>query len=145
MYSFLLQDWVTIRGASSVATVIQSEDCWLDLTSFQDVVAWLDVKNVTTSGASILLAYQSAATKDESLFLAITSALSVAGTGLTVTPMIKDLTSTPLARWLRWRLSISGSPTATWDVTFRIFVAANTLGNNRSGATGAPLIARLFT
>jgi hypothetical protein len=135
MQSFLLQDWVTIRSASSLTIVTQSEDCWLDLSGFQDVVAWLEVKNFTSSGATVQLAYQSAATKDEAFFLALASALSIAQ-GLTITTVRKDTTATPLARWLRWQLSVSGSPTATWDATFRIFIAANAIGSKRAAATG---------
>ncbi len=133
MYSFLLQDWITVRSASGVTTVTQSEACWLDLSAYQDVVAWLDVKNFTASGATVNLAFQSAASKDESMFLPVTSALSITQTGVSVTVMIKDLLTTPLARWLRWQLSISGSPTATWDATFRILIVANAIGSARAG------------
>jgi hypothetical protein len=140
MYSFLLQDFITIRGAPSISSVTQTQEQWLDLMPFQDVTAWLEVKNFTNSGASILLAYQSAASKDESMFLPLTSALSIVGNGLTVTTVLKNRTATPLARWLRWQLSISGSPSATWDLTFRILVAANVIGRSRPGvASGMPL------
>jgi hypothetical protein len=139
MYSFLLQDWITIRQASSGTSVTQSEDCWLDLTGFQDLVAWLDVKNFTASGATVQIAYQSATTKDEAFFLGLASPIQVTQTGLTVTTVTKDTTATPLARWLRWQLSISGSPTAIWDATFRIFIAANCIGSqaHRSAAARA--------
>jgi len=129
MYSFLLQDWITIRRASSGTSVTQSEDCWLDLTGFQDIVAWLDVKSFTASGATVQVAYQSATTKDEAFFLGLTSPIVITQTGLNVTAIRKDTTATPLARWLRWQLSISGSPTATWDATFRIFISANCIGS----------------
>lgn len=137
MYAFLLQDWLTIRGAPSVATVTQTENCWLDLSGYQDVVAWLDVKNFTSSGATIQLAYQSAVSKDDVMFQRLVSPISVSGTGISITTMLKELTTTPLARWFRWQISVSGSPSATWDATFRILIAANAIGSMRAPTTAA--------
>src|SRR5579883_1858565 len=49
MRSYLLQDWTTIRGASTLSTVTQQETDWLDLAPFQDVAFWIDVKEVTNT------------------------------------------------------------------------------------------------
>jgi hypothetical protein len=38
MYALCLQDWTTLRGASTVATLTQPEPDWLDLTAYQDVI-----------------------------------------------------------------------------------------------------------
>jgi hypothetical protein len=129
MYCYVMQPWVTIRGQSTgVTAVTQSENCWLDLTPFQDVVAWLECKEVTGGSGTVQMAYQTGPTKDESLFTPIVAAFNVA-TGVTTTTMLKDGTvTTPLCRWLRWQLAISGSPGAVWDATFRIFIAANVVG-----------------
>ena len=137
MHTYLFQDWITIRGSSAVTTITQTEDCWLDLAGFQDVVFWLDVKNFGGGGATAQIAYQSATTKDEAFFLRIVPVLSFAQ-GLTITTATKDTTATPLARWLRWQLSVAGSPSSAWEATFRIFVAANATGSSLSRAGGLP-------
>lgn len=131
MHAFTLQDWRTVRGAPSVTSVTQTEDCWLDLAGYQDVVAWLDVKNFTSSGATVQLAYQSAVTKDEILFQGLVSPIALAA-GVSITSMLKELTATPLARWFRWQISVSGSPSATWDATFRVLLVANAIGSKRA-------------
>jgi hypothetical protein len=46
MHAFILQDWTTIRGG--VTTVTQSEPDWLDLTPYQDIVFWIDVREAPT-------------------------------------------------------------------------------------------------
>ena len=47
MFGFVMQNWVTIRGANNQASIIQQEESWLTLSSFQDIVFWLDVREVT--------------------------------------------------------------------------------------------------
>jgi hypothetical protein len=78
-------------------------------------------------GTNVQMAYQTSPTKDDSLFQAVTAAFNVA-TGATVTAMLKDTTSVSLSRWLRWQLTVTGSPSSSWDATFRILVAANVVG-----------------
>jgi hypothetical protein len=130
MYCYVMQPWVTIRGQSTVTTINQSADCWLDLSAFQDIVAWLDCKEVSVSGsgASVQIAYQTSPTKDDSLFVPIVSAFTVTA-GVSTTIMLKDgSVTTPLCRWLRWQLTVTPTPTSAWDATFRIFIAANIVG-----------------
>jgi hypothetical protein len=105
----------------------QADAMWFDMSAFQDVVAWLDVKEVNAGGgtAAIQLAYQTAPIKDESLFVAVTTAISPLATGLTVTRMLKNFTTNPPTRWLRWQLTVTGTPTSAWDATFRIIASAN--------------------
>jgi len=69
MHAFILQDWNTIRGASTIATVIQSEDNWLDLTPYQDVMFWVDCRAFT--GTTVQIQFQTSPTKDDSLFTAL--------------------------------------------------------------------------
>ena len=124
MFCFPLTNWTTMRGAISVTTITQSESQWLDLTGFEDIVTWLEVKNLTPGGGTgVTLQYQTGPTKDEALF-AGTAAAFVMTTGVTVTNALMSAASVPLARWLRWQLG-SGAATASWDATFRIWVAAN--------------------
>jgi hypothetical protein len=124
MFCFPLTNWTTMRGASSVTTITQSEAQWLDLTGFEDIVTWLEVKNVTAGGGTgVTLQYQTSPTKDESLF-AGTAAAFAPTTGVTVTKALMSAANVPVARWLRWQLG-SGAATASWDATFRIWIAAN--------------------
>jgi hypothetical protein len=141
MHCFLAQDWVTVRGAQSgVTSITQGEHGWLDLSDYEDTVAWLDVKEFSAPGGTLSMAYQTAPLKDSSLFVAISGPLVTVpfavASGVTVTPLLKDSLGTltppgvvsPLARWFRWQLTVSGTLTGAWDVTFRLFVAANCLG-----------------
>jgi hypothetical protein len=128
---FLFQDWVDVSGTATVSSVIQSEPFWLDLAGFRDVIAWLEVRELTNAPS---LLYQTAPTKDEPLFSTVTT-LSAIGTGVTTTPILQDTASVPLARWFRWQASLAGS---AWDISFRIWIAANAPGRanlNRTAAT----------
>lgn len=122
MHAFILQDWITIRG--SVTTVTQGEDGWLDLTAYQDLVFWVDCREVT--GTTPAITFQTSPTKDESLFTAIVSSTSFsASASPTVVKALLASATTPIARYLRWQI---GGPSGTWDATFRVFVAANSPG-----------------
>jgi hypothetical protein len=124
MFCFPLTSWITIRGANG-STVTQGESQWLDLRGFEDVVAWLQCNEVTKGGASnVTLAYQTAPTKDELLFTTSGSVNLAAGSTPVITTVLMSSASVPLARWLRWQLTASGS-TSTFDATFRLWIAAN--------------------
>jgi hypothetical protein len=125
MHAFILQDWITIRGA--VTTVTQGEDAWLDLTAYQDVVFWLDCREVSGS-TTPTITFQTAPTKDESLFTAMATASTLSTTTnptIVKTTLSGASTLTPIARYLRWQLL---GPSGTWDATFRVLVAANSPG-----------------
>jgi hypothetical protein len=127
MYALCLQDWTTLRGASTVATLTQPESDWLDLTAYQDVIAWLEIKELTPNIPTI--AYQTAPSKDDSLFFNMASPI-VAATGVTTTIMLKDAMPAgcpPCGKWFRWQIIVSGA--VAWDLTFRIWIAANLIGN----------------
>jgi hypothetical protein len=134
MYGFVLQDWITIRGATAgtpAGDIIQGESTWMGFSSFQDIVVWLDVRetNVAPTGQTLTWYFETSPSKDNNLF---TSMGNVALNN-TYTPGVQALTkvilasspSVPLATWVRWRLSPSGSVTTPWDATFRVLVAAN--------------------
>jgi len=125
MQSYLLQDWITLQGSSTVTVLTQSENDWLDLTGFQDIVTWLDVKEA--SGTSPVVAFQTAPTQDEVLFFNMGS-VAISGPGLTTTVMLKETALLPLARWFRWQMQVGA---AAWDITFRIWCAVNATGSNK--------------
>jgi hypothetical protein len=149
MRCLCLQPLITLRGAASVTTIAQPETGWLDLRMFRDLVAWLDVREVasTGGGATLVLNYQTSPTKDDpatgSLLTTMASVTISAGAGLTVTPMLRDLITNPLARWLRWQL-VAASQTATWDATFRIWIAASMPGRGATVPLAADTSARTF-
>lgn len=128
MDSLLLQDWTTIRGSSTVTILTQSETDWLDLRLYQDVVAWLEVKEFSPPPThNPTLVYQTSPTKDDALFFTM-AYVPITTTGVMTTVMLKDAMppgSPPCARWFRWQIQIGGFP---WDLTFRVYVAANRVG-----------------
>lgn len=127
--SFLLTNWVTIRGGSTVLSVTQDADEWLELPGFADATFYVDVSNVTlptlASTGLVLLYLETSPTPDESGFLAQPLVGPIPLTP-TTTPIVLQSASgsaTPLCRYVRYRLvSTLG---ATWDATLRIRGVAN--------------------
>ena len=127
MHTFILQDWITIRGQSlaSPPPIAQTEHEWLDLTPFQDVFFWLDVREVL--GSTPTITFETSPTADESLFQPILAARQMsAGASPTVIPAPMSIASVPVARFVRWK--VQGPASTLWDVTFRVIVAANSPG-----------------
>jgi hypothetical protein len=140
MRAFVLQDWVTIRGGSTITTVVQNENSYLTLDAYQDAFFWLQVAELTTGSGTITLNYETSPLKDETLFYA-TQAISLTSvqmtppsvTGVTLYGVTAGATThPPLARFVRWHLLASA--TATWDITFRILVTANQNWVSQGGA-----------
>lgn len=127
MYSFVLQDWITIGGATT-SQIIQTEQDWLDMTPYQDVVVWLDVREASTSPPAAMY-FETAPSKDESLFVPMLAG----GTTLVAAPtpaivqLLMGSAAVPIAQHLRWRVQGTGA-VGLWDATFRILVAANAPG-----------------
>jgi hypothetical protein len=110
-----------------VTTLTQPEPDWLDLTEFQDVVTWLEIKEFSAATTSI--AYQTSPSKDDSLFFNMAPPVTAA-LGVTTTIMLKDATPAgypPCGKWFRWQIVVTGG--VSWDLTFRIWIAANVIGN----------------
>lgn len=129
MKSMLLQDWVDISGPGTAgSSVVQSESAWLDLSGYRDAIVWLDVREVT-GGPSLL--YQTAVTRDDSLFATVAT-LSPVATGINLTAVLQDTASVPLAHWFRWRIQPVGG--VAWDMTFRIWLAASCPGRRKLNA-----------
>jgi len=127
VHGVLWQDWTTFRLTGATNTVVQSEPLWLDVDDYRDVVFWLEVKQLSLGGAgAVICAYETSPSKDEVLFLSMSSF----PLGLTSTPYLTKVLSAqnpsrPLSKWIRWRLSLSGTPTGEWGATFRIHCSLN--------------------
>ncbi len=137
MFGYVLQDWITVRGtipASGSPDIIQGESTWMGFSSFQDVVIWLDVREITFPAGSpfnLTFNFDTAPSKDSNLFVTLgsigplTSPLSPGVQLPLPKAILASNPSVPLATWLRWRLTPGGASTNTWDATFRVLVAAN--------------------
>jgi hypothetical protein len=128
VHAFVLQDWTTIRSGG--ATVTQSEHEWLDLAPYQDVIFWVTSSEASASSGSVTLTYQTSPTKDDSVFQAMATGVTLPTTTPTTTPTITQVfmlsATVPLARYVRWQLSCTGNN--AFDATFRVLVAANSPG-----------------
>jgi hypothetical protein len=137
MYGYILQDWITIRGNTTVTSIGQSESGWLGLAPFQDIVLWLDVREFSVGGAtSLLMHYETAPTKDESLFTDMVTPVTVALSASPIVPtkiLLAQNPTVPLGRWVRWRLTLNGTATSAWDATFRILACCNAVGAVANG------------
>lgn len=127
MHGVLLQDWTCVRSSTAADTVAQNELLWLEVGDYRDAIFWLECKSVLLGGAgAVILSYQTAAAKEDALF----GSMSTFPLGATTSPYITKVLeaqdpSFPLSKWVRWRMSISGTPSSEWGATFRIFCALN--------------------
>ena len=121
MQPYILQDWITVRG--SVTTFTQGEAGWLDLAPHQDVVFYLDVREVT--GTTPTITYQTSPNKEDVLFQNMVTPFNLVAGNPTVTSIrLNASPAVPLARYVRWQIT---GPAGTWDATFRVLAVANTL------------------
>ena len=141
MHGFVLQDWITIRGASSIGTITQSESEWLSLDGYQDLVAWIDIRELTAPSNSTTISFnlQTAPLKDEYLFVNMEPTVLQATAALT-TPSIRTVIlaisttwKVPLGKFVRWQLVPNVLPNSVWDATFRILLCANPLAGGGGG------------
>lgn len=120
-HAVLLQDWITIRGIDD-KEVVQSEDTYADLGPYGDVVAFVEVSDIT---ASTELYLETSPTKDNALFKAMHSSALSPSVGVTTHIFRYSSATIPLARWVRFRLVNTSS---AWTVTFRIWLSPNLSG-----------------
>lgn len=137
MYSYVLQDWITVRGDVSVSAITQAEHDVMGVAPFQDAVFWLEIRAVTNGGANapaVNLAYETSPSKDESLFVPMVAAFDMmsvfSGSPPAANPQVTKVLlaqnpDCPLGRWLRWKITVPGTISQTWDATFRILVCCN--------------------
>jgi len=117
MVGKVLQEWLTVRGAAG-QVLSQSHASYLDLSDFDDVVLYLDVREETGSPT---LTFQSGISADDASLLPIAPVLTLAASSApVVTRVLAAYSATPLARFLRWQLTSASA----WDATFRITLAA---------------------
>src|SRR5512140_3060022 len=117
MHTFALTDGITIHGGNN--TVTQSESEWLDLTQYEDVTFWMEIKEVT---GTVTMKIQTSPTKDESFFADIynqAAAVGVVNPGSTGGKCLMSSATVPIARFVRWSLVSASAP---FDATFRIYV-----------------------
>jgi len=118
--AILMQGWTTIRGASGVTQVVQQQPAWLDLAPYQDCAFWVDGRSATSSPNVNI---ETAPARDDSLFVSMV-VLPVPTGGTLVGSAMLARANTPLARFVRWKLTGTG----VWDATFRIWAAVNAPG-----------------
>lgn len=119
----LLTDWITIAGAGS-SPVTQPSTQWLDVPEHEDIVFFLEVKEVA---GTVTLAYETSATRDDGSFVALVAPFALAVTTVPRTDAaLLAYAEAPLARFVRWRLTGAGTP--GWDAVFRVWVAACSSG-----------------
>ena len=111
----LLQDWVTIRSGTNVNAITQGADAWVDLGDAEDLVIFLDVREVSGSPK---ITFQTSPTKQDASFVAMMPAATLA-TGVTLVRVFANMAAVPAARYVRWYLS----STISTDVTFRVWLA----------------------
>jgi hypothetical protein len=86
---------------------------------------------MTVGGAAqdFYMFYETAPSKDDSLFVPIAqqllSATDSPNPHVYVTKILLSAGNLSVGKWLRWRIAPKTAPMLTWDVTFRLFVAAN--------------------
>ncbi len=115
----LLQEWTTIQLPASAAALVQDESGWLDLTDYCDVVVWTHVRNSSNVSS---LTIETSPTKDDSLFATMASPTATASSTPVITPCIFASASTPLARYVRWKVTPTASAA---NITFRIWIVGN--------------------
>jgi hypothetical protein len=123
MHSFVLQDWITIKGTTG-ATIFQGESGYLDLAPYQDVSFYVDIREFT--GTTPNMGFQTAPLKEEALFQDMLTAFAVTLTPANPYRVPITTSACPVARYVRWKLV--GPAVTPWDVTFRVVVAATALG-----------------
>ena len=121
--TLLLQDWVTIDGNIGVASVTQGADAWLDIADHEDLIFYLDVKQLTNAP---LMNYETAPVREDRSFLPVITPFTLA-TGVRADPALFAYALTPPARHVRWRVT-STNTSLSWNVTFRVWLAGYSLG-----------------
>jgi Concanavalin A-like lectin/glucanases superfamily len=120
-------DWVTVRGSSTVTTVTQSDEGWLDLLGCAEAQFFVEIAEVTAPvgsvSGSVLLQLETSPTGDESTFVAVAGPIVCTPTTAPIVLKTASLGAVPLCRFNRWK--VLATTAASWDVTFRIRATAN--------------------
>ena len=125
MDGFLLQDWTTIRLVGATASAYQSEEDWFDVSAYSEIVFWTETSNILLGGGTqVRIELETSPTKDESLFLPMTSLALVPSAAPTITKILEGSAPVLPQAWIRWKLRAIGSPPNEWGATFRVHAAA---------------------
>lgn len=127
MEPILLQPWTTQRIAyTPFSTVTQDVEDYVDVEPYQDATFWIDVREVSSPAPGgnpptiVQLSFETAPDVDDSLFQQVGPAVSLAA-GSAFTQTLRTALNAPLAKWLRWRLTLANPQSGTWDVCFRVW------------------------
>lgn len=118
MDTAVLQELLTINVQDGLTSLTQSAHQYLDIGQNEDLVFYLDVRNVS---GSVLIAYETSPTQQDSSFLPMIAPVPIIGTGLKVDRAAFSTAAVPPARFVRWKLTCLGG---AWNVTFRVWLAA---------------------
>jgi hypothetical protein len=127
MFCFTLQPLAMFRSDASTTSFTQPSNTWLDVTPFSDVVIWLHVQGANAGGGTLNFFYETSPTKEEAYFTSFVRTAFDQTSPLPWLSVDKGLlaSATPaVAKWVRWRITNIGA-VSSWDMTFRVFVAAN--------------------
>jgi hypothetical protein len=137
MDSLLLQDFVTVSGLASSPgiTLTQGSGSWLDLSAYEDVVFFVDVKNcsINLNPTELLICLQTAPAMEDASFLTMYNEVTFAGVlaafGVTPIPLVAVASPIPLANYVRWQIPLAQYDTSgPFTATFRIWVSAYAIG-----------------
>lgn len=125
METFILTDWITIKGTEGVASMPQPSTGWLEIDDDQhdreDVTFYLEVKEAT----GVAMSYETSSVRQDSQFVAMVAPFTMT-TGVRVDVCSADSVAVPAAGFLRWKLTRVGG--VAWSATFRVSVAAHAYG-----------------
>lgn len=122
MKPVLLANWTTIRGsAPTVTTFTQDEEEWPDLKGYQDVAIQIDCMEATSPSGNVTLRLESSPTPDDSLFQRICPDITLAPSATVLQARSLRVPGImPVARWLRYVVSVPASASGVWSTTFRV-------------------------
>lgn len=113
--SMLFQDWMTLKGRSASDVVVMPAMRYADLLHAVDVIFHTEISN--SSGTDGTIHYQTAPTPDDALFEdAATVLFTASSPDATIVRFASA--STPISRYVRWKLTAS----AAWEITFRVWM-----------------------
>jgi hypothetical protein len=135
MEDFILQDFTTVSFALIAGQPLtQGADAWMDVTMFEDVVLYIDVRGVMVNGTaanSLVIDIQTSPAQEETSFVSMFTENpafnQVAQSGFVLTagtvgpiPFLASFASVPLASYLRWQIPFQQSELGSLVATFRI-------------------------
>jgi hypothetical protein len=129
MDGILFQDYITVSVGN--LTVTQGAASWLDVSAYEDLVFFLDVKNGPPSNFSSPIYYQTSPTREDQTFLNMIAPVNL-GIGLQTNAALAVNCKVPAATYLRWQ--IGGGIEGSFSATFRIVVAGYSLKCLGSGS-----------